>query len=98
MKQSSIFFYVKRNSSNSEGVDSIEQEAPFSKRTKCNKTAKVRKWDKTYLKYGFFLPDDQIPNVARDFLILPWFQLSYKGIWKPTVLRTRQRLSHSLNI
>ena len=64
MKQSSIFSYVKRNSNNSEVVDSIEQEAPPSKRTKCNKTAKVRKWDETYLKYGFFLPDDQIPNVA----------------------------------
>ena len=45
-------------------MDSIKQEAPPSKRTKCNKTAKVRKWDETYLKYGFFLPDDQIPNVA----------------------------------
>ena len=40
MKQSSIFSYVKRNS---EGVDSIEQEAPPFKQTKCNKTAKVRK-------------------------------------------------------
>ena len=64
MKQSSIFSYVKRNSNKSEGVNSIEQEAPPSKRTKCNETAKVRKWDKTYLKYGFFLPEDQIPNVA----------------------------------
>ena len=64
MKQSSIFSYVKRNSNNSEGVDSIEQEAPPFKRTKCNKTARVRKWDETYLKYCFFLPDDQIPNVA----------------------------------
>ena len=64
MKQSSIFSYVKRNSNNSEGVDSIGQKAPPSKRTKCNKTSKVRKWDETYLKYGFFLPDDQIPNVA----------------------------------
>ena len=43
MKQSSIFSYVKRNSNNSEGVDSIEQETPPSKQTKCNKTAKVRK-------------------------------------------------------
>ena len=55
---------MKRNSNNSEGVDSIEQEAPPSKRTKCNKTAKVRKWDETYLKYGVFLSDDQIRNVA----------------------------------
>ena len=46
MKQSSIFSYVKRNSNNSKGVDSIEQEAPPSKRTKCNKAAKVRKWVK----------------------------------------------------
>ena len=64
MKQSSIFSYVKRNSNNSEGVDSIGQEAPPSKRTKCNKTAKVRKWDETYIKYELFLPDDRIPNVA----------------------------------
>ena len=63
MKQSSIVSYVKRNSNNSEGVDSIEQKAPPSKRTKCSKTSKVRKWDETYLKYEFFLPDDQIPNV-----------------------------------
>ena len=40
------------------------QEAPPSKRTKCDKTVKVRKWDETYLKYGFFLPDDQILNAA----------------------------------
>ena len=63
MKQSSIVSYVKRNSNNIEGVDSIGQKAPPSKRTKCNKTAKVRKWDETYLKYGFLLPDDQITNV-----------------------------------
>ena len=55
---------MKRNSNNSEGVDSIQQEAPPSKRTKCNETAKVRKWDETYLKYMFFLSGDQIPNVA----------------------------------
>ena len=88
-------------------MDSIDQEAPPSKRTKYNKTAKVRKWDETYLKYGFFLPDNQIPNVAPqpECLICckrlsnsAWFQLSYKGTWKPIMLRTRQRLSHSLNI
>ena len=45
-------------------MDNIEQEAPPSKRIKCNETAKVRKRDETYLKYEFFLPDDQIPNVA----------------------------------
>ena len=45
-------------------MDSIEQEVPPSEWTKRNKTAKVRKWDETYLKYGFFLPEDQIPNVA----------------------------------
>ena len=64
MKQSSIFSYVKRNSNSSESVESIEQEAPPSKRANCNETAKVRKWDETYLKYGFSLPDDQIPNVV----------------------------------
>ena len=61
MKQNSIFSYVKRNNNNSEGVDGNEQcspnvkEAPNPKRTKCNSTAKVRKWDDTHLRYGFFL-------------------------------------------
>jgi len=71
MKQNSIFSYVKRNHNN--GVDGNEQcssnvkEAPNPKRTKCNSIAKVRKWYDTYLRYGFFLPDDQIPNVAATF-------------------------------
>ena len=74
MKQNSIFSYVKRNS---EGVDSIEKKAPPSERTKYNKTAKVRKWDETYLKYGFFLPDDQIPNVAlQPECLICWKRLS----------------------
>ena len=70
MKQTSIFSYVKGNSNNSKSVDCTEQccsnvqEAPPSKRTKCDKTVKVRKWNETYLKYGFFLPDDQILNAA----------------------------------
>jgi len=60
MKQNSTFSYVKRNN-NSEGVDGNEQcssnvkEAPNPNRTKCNSTAKVRKWDDTHLRYGFFL-------------------------------------------
>jgi len=51
---------MKRNSNNSEGVDVNEQcssnviEAPDPKRTKCNSSAKVRKWDDAYLRYGFF--------------------------------------------
>ena len=28
------------------------------------KLSKFEEWDETYLKYEFFLPDDQIPNVA----------------------------------
>ena len=70
MNQTSIFSYVKGNSNNSESVDCIEeccsnvQEAPPSKRINCDEIVKVRKWDETYLKYGFFLPDDQILNVA----------------------------------
>ena len=48
MKQSSIFSYLKRNSNNNKDMDSIEQEAPPSKQTKCNKTAKVKKWDEAY--------------------------------------------------
>ena len=44
-------------------------EAPNLKRTKCNSIAKVGKWDETYLRYryGFFLPDDGILNVADTF-------------------------------
>jgi len=73
MKQNGIFSYVKRNNNNSEGVDGNEQfssnakEAPAPKRTKRSSIAKVRKCDDTYLRYGFFLPDDQILNVAANF-------------------------------
>jgi len=70
MKQSSIFSYVKRNNNSRKGVEGNEQcssnakKAPPPKRTKCNSVVKVRKWDETCLGYGFFLPDDQILNVA----------------------------------
>jgi len=59
MKQDSILSYVKRNN-NSEGVDSNEQcssnvkVAPNPKRIKSNSIAKVRKWEDTYLRHGFF--------------------------------------------
>jgi len=62
---------VKRNNDNSEGVNGNEQcrpnvkEAPYPKQTKCNSIDKVRKWDDTYLRYGFFLPDDKILNVQQ---------------------------------
>ena len=61
MKQNSIFSYVTRNNNNSEGVDGNEQcslnvkETSDPQRTKCTSTVKVRKWDDTYLRYGFFL-------------------------------------------
>jgi len=73
MKQNSIFSYVKRHNNNSEGVNGNEQcssnvkEAPDPKRTKYNSTAKVRKWDDTYFRYWFFLPDDEILNAAAKF-------------------------------
>jgi len=47
-----------------EQCSSNVKEAPNPKRTKCNSTAKLRKWGNTYLRYGFILPDDQILNVA----------------------------------
>jgi len=57
---------VKRNNNNSEGVDGNEQCSPNAKealtnpkRTKCHSAAKVRKWDDTYLRYGFFLPNSE---------------------------------------
>ena len=43
------------------------KEAPDLKRTKCISIDKIRKWDDTYFRYGFFLPDDQILNVAAKF-------------------------------
>jgi len=51
MKQNSTFSCVVRNNYNCEGVDGNEhfssnvKEAPNPKGTKCNSTAKVRKWD-----------------------------------------------------
>jgi len=67
MKQSSIFSYVKRNNNSSECVDGNEQcrpssnvkEVPNPKRTKCNTIAKVRQWDDTYFRCGFFLPNSE---------------------------------------
>jgi len=50
-----------------EQCSSNVKEAPDPKRTKCNSTAKIRLWDNTYFRYGFFLPDDQILNVAAKF-------------------------------
>jgi len=70
MKQNGIFSNVKRNNNNSEGVDGNVQcssnikEAPNPKRTKCNSIANVVKWNGTCFRYGFFLPGDQILNVA----------------------------------
>jgi len=45
-------------------VVSNAKRAPNPQRTKCVSIAKVRKWEDTYLRYGFFLPDDKILNVA----------------------------------
>ena len=74
MKQNSLFSYIKRNNNNSEGEDSNDEQYSSSvkealppKRTKCNSTAKVRKWDDTYLRYGFFLPNDEILNATDTF-------------------------------
>ena len=50
-----------------EQCSSNVKEAPNQKRAKCNSIAKVRKWDNTYFRYGFFLPNDQILNVAAKF-------------------------------
>ena len=64
---------MKRNNNTSEGVDGNEQcssnvkEGPDPKRTKCNSIAKIKKWDGTYFRWGFFFPDDQILNVAAKF-------------------------------
>jgi len=43
------------------------KEAPPPKRAKCDSITKVIKWDVRYLGYGFFMPDDQILNVAATF-------------------------------
>jgi len=66
-------FLCEAKNNNSESVDDNEQcssnvkEAPNLKRTKCNSIAKVRKLDDIYFRCGFFLPDDQILNVAAAF-------------------------------
>ena len=51
----------------SEQCSSNVEEAPDPKWTKCNSIAKVRKWNGTHFRYGFFLPDGQILNVAVIF-------------------------------
>jgi len=50
-----------------EQCSSNVQEAPDPKRTKRNSIVNIRKLDDTYFRYGFFLPDDQILNVAAKF-------------------------------
>jgi len=74
MKQNSIFSYAKQNNNNSEGVDGNDEqyssnvkEALPPKRTRCNSFAKVRIWDDTYLRCGFFLSNGQNLNVADIF-------------------------------
>ena len=66
---------MKRSNNNSEGVDGNEQcssnvkEAPPPKQTKCNSIVKVRKWADTYLRYGFFLTDDEVNRVFQILLM-----------------------------
>jgi len=50
-----------------EQCSSNVKQAPDPKRTKCNAIAKIRKWDDTYFRYGFFLPDGKMLNVAAKF-------------------------------
>jgi len=50
-----------------EQCNSHVKEAPNLNWAKWNSIAKVRKWDDTYLRYGFFMSDDQILNVVATF-------------------------------
>jgi len=72
MKKNSIFSHVKRNNNNSECVDGKEQcssnvkEASDPQRTKYTSTVKVRKWDDTHLRYGFFLRNSECSTYAPE--------------------------------
>ena len=73
MKQNSTFSHAKRNNNNGKGMDSNEQyssnvkETLNPKETKCSSIAKITKWNGTYLRYGFFLPDGQVLKEAATF-------------------------------
>ena len=101
MKQNSIFSYVKQKNSNSEGVvgnepcSSVVSETPQPKRTKCNSIAKVRKWDDTYLRYGFFLPDDQLLNVAPQPECLICYNRLSNSAMVPAKLQRHLETNHS---
>jgi len=104
MKQSSIFSYVKQNNNSRKGVEGNEQcsanvkEALPPKRTKCNSIVKVRKWDETYLRYGFFLPDDQILNVApQPECLICYCRLSNSAL-APGKLQTHLEANHPAHV
>jgi len=97
-----IFSYVKPKNSNSEGVvgnepcSSVVSETPPPKRTKCNSIAKVRKWDDTYLRYGFFLPDDQLLNVAPQPECLIFYNRLSNSAVVPAKLQRHLETNHSV--
>ena len=101
MKQNSIFSYVKPKNSNSDGVvgnkpcSSVVSETPPPKWTKCNSIAKVRKWDDTYLRYGFFLPDDQLLNVALQPECLICYNRLFNSAMVPAKLQRHLETNHS---
>jgi len=51
------------------GSSNHVKEAPNPKPTKCTvvQLPNLKKWDKTYFRYRFFLPDDQLLNVSATF-------------------------------
>ena len=73
----------------------MSKRPPPSKRTKCNKTAKVRKWDEAYLKYGFFLSDDQIPNVAPQAECLICYKRLSNSALVPAKLQRHLEVNHA---
>jgi len=52
----SIFLCEMKGVDGNEQCRSNAKGSPNPKLTECNSIAKIRTWDDTYLRYGFFLP------------------------------------------
>jgi len=65
-----------------EQCSSNGKEAPPPKQTNCNSVAKVIKSDDTFLRHGrFFLPNDQILNVApQPECLICCYKLSHSAL------------------
>jgi len=69
-----------------EQCSSNVKEVPNPKRTRCNSTAKVRKWDDTHLRYEFFLRNFECSRYVLEMQKQPshyicWFLTSVIAVW-----------------